>query len=144
MSIKEKFNELVGLPFEFEDDSFPEYIITLGPSRFMALIDLLKFPKKLDWKPFVMKGFPNKGHVYFDNECFNVTLIKKAIEVINPKEYDIYKEYNRDLKVDNYILVLKSGNYGILIGSAIPKEGEEEKKKLEDYIKEPPKSVFVL
>jgi len=81
--------------------------------------------------------------VYFDNECFNVILIKKAIEVMKPNEYNVYKEYNRETKGNNYVLALKNGNYAILISSAIPKE-EEVKKKLEDYVKEPPKSVFIL
>lgn len=143
MSVKEKFDEIVGLPFELEDDSYPEYIITLGPSHFMALIDILKFPTQLNWQPFVIKSFPNKGYVYFDDECFNVILIRKAIDVIKPNEYNVYKEFNRDSNVDNYILALKNGNYGILIGSAIPQE-DEVKKKLEDYVKEPPKSVFIL
>jgi len=144
MSVKEKFDEIIGLPFEFEDESFPDYVITLGPSHFIALIDLHKFPIKLEWKPFIIKNFPDKGYMYFDNECFNVTLIRKAIGIINPKEYGVYKEFNRETKVDNYILVLKSGKYGMQIGSAIPQVPEVNKKKLEDYIKEPPKSVFVL
>jgi len=143
MSVKEKFDEIIGLPFELEDNSYPEYVITLGPSHFMALVDLLKFPKELDWQPFVIKSLPDKGHVYFDNECFNVILIKKAIEVMKPNEYNVYKEYNRETKGNNYVLALKNGNYAILISSAIPKE-EEVKKKLEDYVKEPPKSVFIL
>lgn len=143
MSVKEKFDEVVGLPFELEDETYPDYVITLGPSHFLALIDLLKFPKELDWKPFVVKKLPNKGHLYFDNECFNILLIKKAMEVLKPGEYDVYKEFNREANTDNFILALKNGNYCILVGSAIPRV-DEDKKKLEDYVKEPPKSVFVL
>jgi hypothetical protein len=143
MSVKEKFDEIIGLPFEFRDDNYPEYIFAVGPSRFIALIDLAKFSRKLDWKPFVIRGFPEKGHVYFKDEAFSVSLIRKAIYVIKPNEYDVYKELNMETNVENYILALKNGNYGVIIASALGHQ-DQVKKKLEDYVKEPPKSVFIL
>ena len=145
MSYKEKFDEIIGLPFEFEETGYPEYIITTGPSRFMALIDMKEYGKDLTWKPFVVKGLPKKGHVYFENMCFNVEFISKAIEVLKPKEYAIQKDRLRDRKKDSYILILKNGNYGIQIAPALPgPEEEKDKKELVKFIKEPPKSVFVL
>jgi len=146
LSYKKKFDEIIGLPFEFEEVGFPDYVITTGPSRFISLIDMSMFEKGkvLEWKPFVVKGLPKEGHVYFEEICFNVEFINKSIEILNPKEYAIQKDRLREEKRDVYILVLKNGNYGIQIAPALPKEVEENKKEFEKYIKEPPKSVFVL
>jgi len=146
INYKEKFDEIIGLPFEFEEVGFPDYVITTGPSRFISLIDMCMFERGrvLEWKPFVVKGMPKDGHVYFEEICFNVGFINKAIEILNPKEYTIEKNYLREERKDVYILVLKNGNYGIQIAPALPKEEEEDKKEFIKYIKKPPKSVFVL
>ena len=144
INYKEKFDEVIGLPFEFEEAGFPEYIITTGPSRFIALLDMKEYGKDLEWKPFVVKGLPKKGHVYFGDICFNVEFIHKAIEVLSPMEYAIQEDRLIDKKKDMYILILKNGNYGIQIAPAFPNEEEEDKKELVKFIKEPPKSVFVL
>ena len=145
MSYKEKFDEIIGIPFEFEEAGYPDYVVTTGPSRFLALVDMKKFEDELIWKPFVVKGLPTEGHVYFDNICFNVQFIHKAMEVVDPKQYSVYKQFLKSEGKDSFMLVLRNGNYAIFIAPAIPKEGDkEERKDLEKYIKEPPKSVFVL
>ena len=142
MSYKEKFDEVIGEPFELV--GYPDYIITINPTRVIALIDIKKFDKELNYKPFVTKGLPVEGDLYVDDVCFNAEFIQAAIEVLEPKEYGIDKEYDEEHKRDSKRLILKNGKYGIMIAPSYPKEEEENKKKLDSYIKEPPKSVFVL
>lgn len=144
MSYKEKFDEIIGLPFEFDKENYPDYLITLNPSRAIALIDITKFGRELEYKPFVVKGLPESGYVYYDDVTFNTEFIYKAIDVINPMEYAFEEVYDSEVKRDTYRLILRNGNYAIMIAPAYPEEEDSEKRMLESYIKEPPKSVFVL
>lgn len=144
MSLKEKFEERIGLPLEFRTEDYPDYIITLGPSHILALIDIDKFNKEVEWKPFIVKNLPEEGDLYFEDECFKISLIKKAMNTLNPKQYGLYKDYDRENDMNTHILVLKRANRGILIPPAYPKDDEVKKIYLKDHIKEPPKSVFAL
>lgn len=145
MPYKAKFDEIIGLPFEFDKENYPDYLITLDPSRVIALIDLTKFGRKnLKYKPFVIKGLPESDYVYYDDITFNTEYIYKAVEVLKPMEYALDEEYDSEAKRNTYRLILKNGNYAIIIAPAYPEEEDKEKRMLESYIKEPPKSVFVL
>ena len=141
MSYKEKFDELIGEPFELV--GYPDYVITINPTRVIALIDIKKF-KELVYKPFITVGLPAEGDLYVDNVCFNAEFILAAIDVLQPKEYAIDKEYDEEQKRDSKRLILKNGKYGIMIAPSYPKDDEENKKELNSYIKKPPKSVYVL
>lgn len=148
MSVQEKFEEVFGYPLEFKNEDYPDYLITLNPSHIVALVDISKFDKKIEWKPFVVKELPKDEDVYFEGKCLKVHFLKKIIEVINPNEYGFYKEYDRDKKCDTFVFILKYGSYGVMLPAAYPSESEKDKGKkkiqLTETIKKIPKDVLVL
>lgn len=146
MSIKEKFNKICGTPLEF--DFFADYIITLDAADNCALIDVEKYEKNIEWKPFVPLNLPKEGFLRYKQNTFNFHFINRAIEVLNPNEYYFRREHNKADKTYDYILILKNGNYAIMIAPCVDvKDIEnipEKEYDWEDIIKEAPKSVFVI
>lgn len=147
MSIKEKFHDVVGLPFElYEDGDLPEYIITMGPSRLVGLINTDNFTKVTDWLPFRLSIPFEQGFLTYEEESFNIKYVEKAIEVLDPDEYGVFTEYLHEKDGDGYCLALKKGNFAVIIAPAVKFTGNKDWPTipLKDSIKEAPKSVNVL
>jgi len=147
MSIKEKFIKIIGEPFRvFGDDELPEYVITLGPTRFMALIRVDKFSLVDKYEHFNVTIPFEQGYLSYEKECFNVTYVKKAKEVLNPNEYGVYRHYIDDKEDEGWVLILKKGNYGIMIAPAVKIKDTEEwpEVSIQSIVKKAPSGVMVL
>ena len=147
MSIKEKFEKIIGSPFRiFEDGELPEYIHAVGPTRLMALVDTDKLTKVNEYFPFKVTIPFKKGYLTYEKECFNVRLVKQAMEVLNPDEYGAYKEHIEEKNDEAWILVLKKGNYAIMIAPALKIEHTSDwpEVELKKAVKKVPSGVMVL
>lgn len=146
MNIRENFKEKIGCLFELEaQNNYPDYALELEPSAHVALIDVTKFTKVKEWKPFVMAKIPlERGYLTHNGFGYNAVYVKKAIEVLKPHKYAFYKDYTIEFKEYSDILAFKRGDYGILIAPAFPGEDITDIIPFESLLKKIAKSVFVL
>ena len=147
MSIKEKFIKIIGEPFRvFGDDELPEYVITVGPTRFMALIHADKFSLIEKYEHFSVTIPFEQGYLSYENECYNVKYVKKAMEVLNPNEFGVYKHYIDDKGDEGWVLILKKGNYGIMIAPAVKIESTSEwpEVPIQSIVRKAPTGVMML
>jgi len=147
MSIKEKFIKIIGEPFRvFGDGELPEYVVTVGPTRFMALIAVDKSSLVEKYEHFSVTIPFEQGYLSYENECFNVKYVKKAMEVLKPNEYGVYKHYIEDKEGEGWVLILKKGNYGIMIAPAVKIKDTDEwpDVPIQSIIRKAPSGVMML
>ena len=145
MSIKEKYVDVLGAAFEFEKESYPDYLIQLDATHNTALVDISKLDFEVEWKPFIIPEFPETQFVSYEKDDFNLELIQRAIEALNPDEYSIASGYDYTHEQEAHLLLLRKGNYAVMISCAIDLEGNGASPiTLESIIKKAPTSVLVL
>jgi len=130
-------------------EKYPEYIISMGASTHCALIDMEKFQKAKDWKPFNPKPIKIKYGfiVYEDKWGYNAFYINGAIKTINPNEYSFYKDYEYQMEEDVVVLTLRNNKYAIIIAPRVFEDEEIsywEKIQWNDFNRKAPKSVFII
>jgi len=145
MSIVEKYKEEFGEAFEFNKAEYPLFVIQLGSIRATALVDVSKLEYDFEWKPFIVGKLPEEGFIRHEKNEFNLELIGRAVNALNPKDYSFIKGFNKEDNEENHILLLRTGGYAVMIAPAIEKNGLPlSKLTIEHLIKKAPKSVFVL
>jgi len=145
MNIKEKYIDVLGAAFEFEKEEYPDYLIQLDATHNTALVDVSKLDFDVEWIPFIIPEFPESPFVSYEEDEFNLELIQRAIEALNPDEYAVIEGVDYTHKRQAHLLLLRKGNYAVMVSCVIDLEGNGVSPiTLVSIIKKAPSSVFVL